>query len=721
MNLIQKIYLLTLILGIPLNLFSYNAQDIEQLKSITKSTEEIDAIWNVINKNQKVDFTSYYEISDTNILYFLNNKDSLKTECLLKVPSKNKYWITKGGCEIKSLYTLQEIIDKKLSIGVFSINNPLVGVNSNNNYFVYSLNKSYYSSEAVNLNSKFKEDDIKNSLILKEGNSYKIIKSDQFSKIEMFKKDLLEKEYPELNNGESLKVLALMFSNYKDYINNDFLSVLKEIKLKSLELTNNKNTDEEKILVIYDWILSNIKYDPETNKYLRGEITEEQLKKVSSLRVQTPIWTFKDKLWVCEWIASLIHLMVQFSGITGAEYEIWGAFSEKYTLHAWNKIWNYYFDATYDLTSGNKSFYKLPKELFFTHRELNNSNEEIKSKIGKEFMSKFKENLTNFKNNNPNSNYSLMNLIHDFKIQDIKNIFWNILDINQYWQFIDNNWNQNRFSSIQSYKFTTEKDLIDFSILHLTTPKNWALGKKDGKLLFIDLLNSKTEKELIKWGTTNEIIYDNLIKTTNSFSLPNKPIILSNDSFKEKEININIYNNNNSNINSSKDKEIITKIEYPEWYIYKGQKLKNNLNSSILLIKVETDKTIKVYTLPNNLLILNKKLLGELSNKELTTIFEKLITKDKINEVKELNYNLNEKTVNTELKMQKLSSIYFRNNLFNNKLNFKEIKDLKNITIIETNLELKDNFNIKKVNNKKWYIYKKGEKRFYEDLSNLIK
>ncbi|MDD3794204.1 MAG: transglutaminase-like domain-containing protein [Candidatus Gracilibacteria bacterium] len=517
-----------LLLILNIDTFGYEQNDIDTISKSVKTFQTIESSGKIVGKNQVVEFTSYYELTDNNIQKYFNKHSLLKNECLLKVINKNIYRITLNGCKISNQYTVKEIIDKNLNIGLFTINDPLVGLDENNNYFVYSLNKTYYPGEDFTLSSLISESEIKDTLILKEGDIYKLIKLDQFQKIEMFSKDFLEKEYPELNNKESLKVLALMFTNYKDYIKNDFQNVLKEIKSKSIELTNGKNYDEDKILAIYDWITNNITYDINTSKYIKGEISREELDKIINLRVQTSIGTFKDKIGVCEGIASLFHLMLQFAGVTGSEYEVGGAYSNKYMLHAWNKVGNYYFDATYDL-NGQKNFYKLPKDLFYTSREINLSYKEIEDKILKDYSQKFKENLSQYVLNHPNDNYALLGLVKTPTFDEIKNILGKLLEINEYGQFIDENGEQNRFTTIQSYKFLTEKELIESSIPYLPSPKNWALGTKGGKYLLIDLLNSPTEKNLYKGGKLEESkVFDNLIKSTNSFSLSNKPIVLAN-------------------------------------------------------------------------------------------------------------------------------------------------------------------------------------------------
>lgn len=609
-----------LLLILNIDTFWYEQNDIDTISKSVKTFQTIESSWKIVWKNQVVEFTSYYELTDNNIQKYFNKHSLLKNECLLKVINKNIYRITLNWCKISNQYTVKEIIDKNLNIGLFTINDPLVWLDENNNYFVYSLNKTYYPWEDFTLSSLISESEIKDTLILKEWDIYKLIKLDQFQKIEMFSKDFLEKEYPELNNKESLKVLALMFTNYKDYIKNDFQNVLKEIKSKSIELTNWKNYDEDKILAIYDWITNNITYDINTSKYIKWEISREELDKIINLRVQTSIWTFKDKIWVCEWIASLFHLMLQFAWVTWSEYEVWWAYSNKYMLHAWNKVWNYYFDATYDL-NWQKNFYKLPKDLFYTSREINLSYKEIEDKILKDYSQKFKENLSQYVLNHPNDNYALLWLVKTPTFDEIKNILWKLLEINEYWQFIDENWEQNRFTTIQSYKFLTEKELIESSIPYLPSPKNWALWTKWWKYLLIDLLNSPTEKNLYKWWKLEESkVFDNLIKSTNSFSLSNKPIVLA-----------NVYNQLSITSNEIKVEETLEKDTWKQVVDIKSIDEKS-------IIKTDTKNTIENFDKNKykKLLIISQLKLKEAKKEKYVNQINKIVLWTKYDKLKKV-------------------------------------------------------------------------------------
>jgi hypothetical protein len=91
------------------------------------------------------------------------------------------------------------------------------------------------------------------------------------------------------------------------------------------------------------------------------------------------ILSFKNTDSVCDWYVKLFAYMLLFSGIEDFEIKKWYVFNSKdfpYIGHAWIKIWDKYYDPTFDDPIWNKweikkedyLYFWLDKELFYTNR-----------------------------------------------------------------------------------------------------------------------------------------------------------------------------------------------------------------------------------------------------------------------------------------------------------------------------------------------------------------
>ena len=138
----------------------------------------------------------------------------------------------------------------------------------------------------------------------------------------------------------------------------------KSIKDITFNLTNWK-TESEKIKIIYDYVLRNIKY---TENY-----------SLNDYRIFSGINTYINKDWVCEWYTKLFLYMLNFSWLNHSEVIRWYVLDAQdfpEVWHAWIKIWNKYYDPTFDDPIGQKStreysdyiYYWLPYDLFHVNR-----------------------------------------------------------------------------------------------------------------------------------------------------------------------------------------------------------------------------------------------------------------------------------------------------------------------------------------------------------------
>lgn len=152
--------------------------------------------------------------------------------------------------------------------------------------------------------------------------------------------------------------------NDKKELNYETDSLFQNIKNITLNLTKWKS-EKEKIKILYNYILDNIEY-PESYS-------------LSDSKLFSWIDTFKNKSWICEWYVKLFMYMLNFSNINYTEVKRWyviDAFDFPQVWHAWIKIWDYYYDITFDdpiwinktKEFKNYIYYKLPKDLIYTNR-----------------------------------------------------------------------------------------------------------------------------------------------------------------------------------------------------------------------------------------------------------------------------------------------------------------------------------------------------------------
>ncbi len=160
----------------------------------------------------------------------------------------------------------------------------------------------------------------------------------------------------------------------KIYLQNDNIDI-NIIKLKTLSenLTKNAKNKEEKIKILYDYVLKNTKYTQNIN--------------LEDKKIFSGIETFKNNSGVCEWYAKLFQYLLYFADVNDVEtirgYVI-DAQDYPKIWHAWVRIGNKYYDPTFDdplWTNNDKEFddyfyFWLPKDLFYTNRyEYMDSNE----------------------------------------------------------------------------------------------------------------------------------------------------------------------------------------------------------------------------------------------------------------------------------------------------------------------------------------------------------
>lgn len=198
--------------------------------------------------------------------------------------------------------------------------------------------------------------------------------------------------------------LSFVFDDKKT-LNYETDNYFQELKTNTENLTK-WLSKEDKIKKIYNYILENIIYSNPVD--------------LNKKQIFSWIDTYKNKDWVCEWYAKLMAYMLMLSWIEDIEVLRWFVINAPdfpKVWHAWIKIWDYYYDPTFDDPIWNTSakkfdqyvYFKLPWDLFYTNRyDYTNLPEEIKTETPEQLTLIVNKNLYNLINKYKNSGYNIM-------------------------------------------------------------------------------------------------------------------------------------------------------------------------------------------------------------------------------------------------------------------------------------------------------------------------
>jgi len=193
--------------------------------------------------------------------------------------------------------------------------------------------------------------DINNDLIAFDNKKKWLVFITEYDKIRLIDNSVIEN----INDKYGfLKVLK------EDKINKNYDKDFVKMKLLSKSLTFWLQTKDEKIEAIYHYILDNISY-------------------IQNANWDSWIETYLDKTWQCSWYSKLFLYMLYFAWIEDISYMKWFVLNSSDfpdIWHAWVKIWNYYYDPTFDdpiwnewnISFNDFKYYKLDYDLFYTNR-----------------------------------------------------------------------------------------------------------------------------------------------------------------------------------------------------------------------------------------------------------------------------------------------------------------------------------------------------------------
>lgn len=323
-----------------------------------------------INKLIQSTNSSYYELNKW--LEFVDEnwiKSRLQTYSCYTLNSSNyynfsyKWYILKTSnwsyCFADIITKEEKILYKKSSSYFKSLNFNLPLSLENNIYYAYKFSKYYHFEdlEWFYLSDFSKLWYTKNNIIILVNNwKYYIIKD--FQRIKLFEKDFIS------SIKNKVKFLTIIYDDIKksDISSINIRTNLEKIKAIS---SNFKSTDKTK--ESYNWVLSNISY------------FTENLNTTANTSIFSGLYTFQNKIWVCDWYTKTFAYLLMFSWIENVELKTWFVInSDLFPTfgHAWVKIWNYYYDPTFDDPIWQKStktfndykYFRLPKDIIYTNR-----------------------------------------------------------------------------------------------------------------------------------------------------------------------------------------------------------------------------------------------------------------------------------------------------------------------------------------------------------------
>lgn len=397
----------------------------------------------------RINFNWFYEVWKYNYLY-----DKLINDTIL-VSTPNDVFLAEDY-DIEKKYSYNSL--ENIFENIYDFDD--VVTSEWGNYFMYKFNMFFDNKDDYWV---YLSDLEKNwisgseSLLIYSEWKYRFIK--EYEKIKLFSTYL----YNNLEQDEEFK-LALVQEMLLWTSSEDF-EKMESIYKESRKIVWSSTTQEEKIQKIYTWIVENIKYDFD---FYKNE----------DYKVYSGIHTYNRNLWVCDGYTKLMLYMSKFVWIKDISIKKWFVYNidifPEYG-HAWIKIWNNYYDPTFDwsnpnISNNNYLYYSLPEEIIYTDRFEADINkdipEEYLSMTTEERKQKVENNMYNVAKNNPTyKKYELLNPYYWLLSIWLKE--WEKLDINKLkdivsyyevknYSYVDNYWETKKITSIKYYVVTPE-------------------------------------------------------------------------------------------------------------------------------------------------------------------------------------------------------------------------------------------------------------------------
>jgi len=363
------------------------------------------------NTIKKIFFNKYFEINNSNSKYFSSKEWYLLIKSNWKNWFVEKLWVK--SIEEKIPYS------KAYNHTKWFINDNKRYFEDKNIFFSYNfknftyLEDKYWFYKSNLLKNKL---DIKNSILyLSKDWRYNFIKD--FQKTKLISSDII---YWVVDKDLFLKQLV----NDKLHISGDTDYLFKKLKKETLEITKWLKK-EEKIKELYSFVLNNISYTKEID--------------LEDKKIFSWILSYKNKDWVCEWYAKLFSYALKFAEVEWAEVIRWDVIDAQdfpQIWHAWVKVWELYYDTTFDdpvwLKEDRKYdeyvFFALPKDLFYANRyNYGDTPEDLKTKSIDYRTSIVNKNLSKLSDKYKNKKYLILKWVDFNKSHNIE--VWKKIEI----------------------------------------------------------------------------------------------------------------------------------------------------------------------------------------------------------------------------------------------------------------------------------------------------
>lgn len=293
-----------------------------------------------------------------------------------------------------------------------------------------------------------------------------LVRDSKYSIIKLVSDDII---YGIPDKYNFLKTLKLD----KNFYAVDTDSHLQELQDTIISDIQNK-TKQEKISFLYQYVINHLSYSSDFNNN----------------EIYSGLASYKNKEWVCQWYATLFLFLLNLSWVSDVEFmpgDVIDSTDFPNIWHAWIRIWDQYFDPTFDDPIGwekisgwvPQKYFNLPKDIFYTNRyNKSDTPENLKGKpllyrqalvkqrlavltkkypqnkyrLLKEFEFRKSNNLNQFEKITPQK---LENIVTTYEVDNFK-----ILNKNQ----------QNTITHISFFELTDEQ-----SVINLLEQKNYNL------------------------------------------------------------------------------------------------------------------------------------------------------------------------------------------------------------------------------------------------------
>lgn len=382
-------------------------------------------------KIKKISYTNYFSVNWSNYSFFLKKKWKflfLENQEIHFVEDSQKY--EKIPYSQSSNYVKDIIWTKKMYLSDWW------------KYYSYNFSNYIYFSDAYwfyvnDLEKKWVK--LNNILLyIWDDKSYKFITD--YTKVDLISPSII---YWVTDKQNFLHHLVNDKLHLWWNTDSDFIKLKNEVK----KLTR-KKTDEEKIEILYNWVLDSLKYTQEIN--------------IDDKKIFSWILSYKNSEGVCEGYVKLLSYALMYSWVSDTEVIRWDVVDAQdfpKIGHAWMRIWDKYYDPTFDDPIGNTKtktvaeykYFWLPRDLLYANRFDYWTTPELLKTKSLEFRTNFiNQRLSRLEDKYKTYNYLILEWVHFNKnnwlevgekidIDSAKKIltYWEVFE-NKNWELIIN-------------------------------------------------------------------------------------------------------------------------------------------------------------------------------------------------------------------------------------------------------------------------------------------